>query len=168
MNNELKKIIASLHGKILIMGFKEPFIKEEVDKNNKIITCDLLNPLDTKKVKKEQGPQLKVTELKPKYKKKGLDYILINYQNLSKYFKYFIHDSVYLCKNKIYIFNYNEKIINDYKRYKVNSIVKKGNDGNVLVISPKGVKINKIKVTFYFIKDTIIEIRDKIGDFLVS
>lgn len=168
MEQELKKIIASLTGKILIIGIDDSLIKEEINKNKNIISCDVLNLTTKLKPQKNKLEKIGVKKLKPKYKKKKIDYIIINLPEVSNHFKYLLKDFIYLCREKIYVFNYNQQILNSFNRYKVKIKIKNLKKSNLLEIDTSRATNNIIKDIFYICYDTIIETIDIIGDFLMG
>ncbi|MDD2181269.1 MAG: hypothetical protein PHW32_02745 [Bacilli bacterium] len=168
MIEELKKIIPKLKGKILIIGFDYDKLNQAINKNNNITYCDFLNSVSNNKEKATSGLTLNIRKLKKKYKKKKLDYILVNMDEVNKYINYFIKDSIYICQKKIYVFNNtNPDLIKNYKRYEV-SINNDLKNDNLIEIDTTNA-FNKILMDkVYFISDTLLNLLNKISDFLVS
>jgi len=179
MNKELIKIINKLNGNILIIGNIDDNL-EKINKNPNIIECDIININDNKKEKinkfkdkfnkKEQ--KINIKKLKKIYNKKSIDYILCDYELIKKYMRFFVKDSVYLNKNKLYLYGINIKevkeIINKYKRYDVLVKPTIKDDYFFIEIDNKNSKNNIIKDFIYFIIDTITYITDFIGDILIN
>ncbi|MDD4718874.1 MAG: hypothetical protein PHY00_03540 [Bacilli bacterium] len=167
MIEELKKIIPKLKGKILIIGFDYDKLNQAINKNNNITYCDFLNSVSNNKEKATSGLTLNIRKLKKKYKKKKLDYILVNMDEVNKYINYFIKDSIYICQKKIYVFNNtNPDLIKQYKRYDVdinNKLI-----DNLIEIDTTNAKNKILMDKVYFISDTLLNLLNKISDFLVS
>ena len=89
-----------------------------------------------------------------------------------KYYKHFIKDSIYLNNNKLYI--YADKsidkdlLIKNYKRYNVDIEYTEYKSGFILTIDNTKSKNNFIKDILYFIKDTFYNIAEAIGNLLIS
>lgn len=168
MNRKLKNIIAKLEGRVLIIGFDDVDLTDCINNNTNIIDCDSLNLNNKAKENGKLGKTVNIKKLRKIYKKKKLDYIIVNMEAVEKYSKYFIKDSIYICKQKIYVFGANKDFIKYYKRYDVEVASKKLKDSNLFEINAIKSKNNIILDNFYFIYDIVTELLDKIGDVLTS
>lgn len=170
----LRKYIKSMHGKVIGIGLDNEKIIEEIAKNNKILNCDLLNSIDIKssdcKGKKTKKKYIK--KLRKEYKKKNINYMIINSIKIDKYLKKIIMDSIYINKGDIYYYMNNEyekdRIIKKYKRYNTSIKILKCDDGYIIKINTSNAKNNFFKDIIYYIVDTISNIADTIGDLLIS
>ena len=96
MNRKLKNIIAKLEGRVLIIGFDDVDLTDCINNNTNIIDCDSLNLNNKAKGNGKLGKTVNIKKLRKIYKKKKLDYIIVNMEAVEKYSKYFIKDSLYL------------------------------------------------------------------------
>ena len=97
---EIIKITRSLDGNVLGIGLDEEMIKE-IELNDKIIECDLLNS-HTKGKKKFSlfNKTINIKKIRKIFKKKKVDYVVCNYDEISKYFNTFIKDNIYINNKK--------------------------------------------------------------------
>ncbi len=164
---ELKKIIKKLSGNVLGIGLSEDLIKE-IEDNDKIVNCNLLNPyIKGKKRFNLFNKTIKIKKIRKVFKKKKIDYIICNYDEINNYFGTFVKDSIYINKNKIYYFgNIDISLLkHKYGRYNTNFIVK---NKNLIEIDISDAKNNFFKDNYYRLidfKDKLIEI---IGDLLMN
>jgi len=174
VNSNIKKYIKNMTGTVIGVGIDNKEITETIDKNNKIVMCDLLNSIDIDG--KSQGKNKKkkkyVKKLRKKYKKKKVNYIIVNSNEINRYLKTFVRDSIYINNTEIYYYMdkfYDiENIIKRYKRYNTKIDVIKCDDGNIIKINTSKAKNNFLKDKLYFIIDTLGNGADIIGDILVS
>lgn len=166
--NKLIKIINSFSGNVLCIGISEE-LTDIVYKNNNIINCDILS--NSSKTGKSQifskkNNTVNINQIKKKYKKKRIDYIICNYEIIKPYIKKFIKNSVYINKNKLYFYNNIDSnlIKSKYSRY--NTKIKEYKD--IIEIDNTNSKINILKELFYNIKDTLIFLIEIIGDILMG
>ncbi len=168
MKQEIKKIIPKLKGEVLIVGLDYEEFDELICKNKNINYCDFLNFTNKKKKSGKDGQVVNIRKLRKKYKSKKFNYIIVDINDIKDYLKYFIKDSIYLGKNKIYVFNNNENVLKMYKRYDVTIKTKKIKNDNYLDIDVSHATNKIIIDKVYFIFDTLINLLDKISDILVS
>ena len=149
---EIIKIIRSLDGNVLGIGLDEEMIKE-IELNDKIIECDLLNS-HTKGKKKFSlfNKTINIKKIRKIFKKKKVDYVVCNYDEISKYFNTFIKDNIYINNKKTYYFGNIDIELLKYKygRYDTTIIVKYK---NLIEIDNSKAKNNLFKDTYYRIKD---------------
>ena len=98
--------------------------------------------------------------------------MIINMEEVIKYYKYIIKDTIYLTNNLIYIYSTNkidkEFIIKKYKRYNVKITYTDYKNGYIIVIDNTNGKNNRLKDMLYFISDTFNNIAEFIGSLLIS
>ena len=66
------------------------------------------------------GKNINIKKLYKYFKKKSIDYIICDYEQITKYYKYVFRDSIYLNNGKIYFYlnkNIDMDYILKYKRY---------------------------------------------------
>lgn len=173
VNSNIKKYIKNMTGKVIGVGIDNKEILETIDKNNKILECDLLNSIDINDSLKGRHKKKKyVKKLRKKYKNKKVNYIIVNSNEINRYLKTFVRDSIYINNTEIYYYmdkKYDiENIIKRYKRYNTDIEIIKCDDGNILKINTSKAKNKFFKDKFYYIVDTLNNIADIIGDILVS
>lgn len=104
VNNTVKKYIKNMSGKVIGIGIDNKEFIESIDKNNKILECDLLNSINIKSFNGKKSKKKKyVKKLRKKYKKKNIDYMIINANMINKYLKKVVKDSIYINKKKYII-----------------------------------------------------------------
>lgn len=178
MKFEVKKllpIIKNLNGNVLIIGNLDEKLKKELEKNQKITTCNCMSSITKgKKIRgKEKGTTLNIKKIRKKFHKKKVDYIICNIEEINCYFKTFIKDSVYINKQKIYFYGEKNKyeLKNVKKRYQqYGAEIEEEQFGNrfLLTIHNEKSKTNKFKDIWYFICDSIIWLYEMIGDILIN
>ena len=178
MFNKLGEIIKKVEGNVLTIGLDDSLL-DKFKKNNKVNLYCIYSSENNgglfsrdKKKKTNQGKQINIKKLRKYLKKKSAKYIILNIDEVMKYYKYIIRDTIYLNNNLIYVYSPNnlEKdfIISRYKRYnvKIESINYK--NGYIITINNTQGKNNYFKDKWYFIKDTLYNIAEYIGNVLVS
>ncbi len=192
MEKELIKIIKKLNGSVLALGLSTDLIVK-LQENMNILDLDTINlthkkkgeinsrtkidekkleAYDTKyKIQRLKSKKINIKKLRKLYNKKKTDYIICNYEEIKKYMRYFIKDSVYINSKTLYLYGISNKevntIIKKYKRYDVLIKPTIKNDYFILEIDNTNSK-NSIKDILYFIGDTIESITDFIGDILIN
>ncbi len=164
---ELKKIIKNLDDNVLGIGLSEDLIKE-IENNDKIINCNLLNPyIKGKKKFSLFNKTIKIKKIRKIFKKKKIDYIICNYDEINNYFNTFVKDSVYINKKKIYYFGNVDIDLLKYKygRYDTNIIIK---NKNLVEIDNSKAKNNFLKDNYYRLKDFKDRLIELIGDILMN
>lgn len=174
VNKELIKSIKQMNGKIIGIGISEQKILDTIDKNDSILMCDLLNS-NISSNNNSTGKKSKtfyINKLRKKYKYKKINNIICNVEEIDKYLKTFIKDSIYINKDEIYFYSLKKydsaKIINKYNRYNTNIEKINCSDGLIIKINTKQAKNNYIKDKLFYIKDSFEILADIIGDILAS
>ena len=103
-----------------------------------------------------------------KFKKKKVNYLIVDYDNINNYLKTFIKDSIYITKEYIYFVTNDKKIVTYYRRYKTQIKEVKCSDKSIYIIDTRLAKNNKIKEFIYSIVDTISKLIDLITNLLLS
>lgn len=174
VNSTLKKYIKHMSGSLVAIGIKDTELIKEIDKNNKIVMCDLLNSvsLDSKNTDKKRYKKKYVKSLKKQYKKDRINYMIVNVDEVNNLLKIFIRDSIYINNKEIYYFSDKkyklEKVEKRYHRYTKKTEITKYEDGYILKIDTEGAKNNYFKDKIYYIKDTLSNGADIIADILIS
>lgn len=153
----------NIYGRIVTIGISSNLIKI-LEKNSKIVHMDILQKSEpkffskTKNNKKEKT--IEISYLVKEYKKKKIDFLIMDFNDVSKYRKAFIYETLLFSKN-IIIFNFDEKVELEYKRY--NLEIEKS---DILKIKNNNKKPSKIKKILYNIKDTIDNLLGYLLEFL--
>ncbi len=170
----LIKKVKSIKNNLILIGCSDDVI-EEVNKCNNIKVCYVLNNLSKVSGKYEEKGKLKRINLK-KFKrkfKKNKNTLIVNYDDISIYYKRFIPISVYITKDIIYLYCNHEdekfvSIVNKYRRYKVDIEEIKLSDGVLYKLDCCNKRINFITSKMYIFKDTLENIFDLVGDYLIN
>lgn len=175
MFNKLEEIIKKCEGNVLTLCLDNKLVNE-LNNNNKInlyvINSNESTGFSKNKRKTNKGKVINIKKLKKYINKKSVDYIFCNMNEMYRYYKYFIKDSVYLNKNKLYIYADKkidkELLIRNYKRYKVDIQYTEYKTGYILIIDNTKSKNNFMKDILYFIKDSLYNVAEVIGNLLIS
>lgn len=173
INNELKKIIKEIDGKILLLGDYSDDINKAINGNGNIIYCDQLtrsnNKTDNNK-KFIKSKTINIKKIKKKYKKKGINYLFIEEEQIIEFKNTFIKDSVAVGKNKIYLIKSteSEQIVKMYFRYSKDITIIPCLDGKIICIDVTRSKDNKLKDLWFYIIDSLIDIVNIISNILIN
>lgn len=167
-------------GNVLGIGVDKT-ISEILEKNDRVLNCNLLNSyvkednIETikKKKKRKKLKTIKVKKIRKIFKKKKVDFIICNIDEIKKYLRTFIKDSVYINKDMLYIYNIKdedlkEELIKKYNRYNVKIEEIKDEDTTILKIDNKESKNNFIKDKLYLIIDSLVAFVNIVADLLLS
>ena len=167
-------ITKCLSGNVLGIGVDQR-IAQLLEQNDRVLNCNLLNSKIGLSAGEKQGKQKKISakKLRKIFKKKNIDYIICNIEEIKKHLKTFIRDSVYINKDILYIYNipndeFKEDLIKKYKRYNTKIEEIKDKNDTILKIDNKESKTNKIKDIKYSIIDTAISMFNIISDLLMN
>lgn len=126
-----------------------------------------------KKVKLNNEKKVNIKKFRKIFKKKKIDYIIIDVNNIYDYFKYMASNSIYVCKKKIYLYGKSDFISADsvskkFKRYNANVESIQIDDEYLVVANVKNSKYSRFKEIFYLFIDTFINLGDMITFLLTS
>lgn len=176
--NDLKKISKEVSGNVITIGLEYKTVLDELDKNEKIKELYSMQFNGKKKIKnKEKGKKrnkvVSIKKIRKIFKKKKIDYIICNIEDINRFLRTFIRDSVYINKSKLYIYGSKnnidlELIEKRYNRYNVIINVTEY-EKEVLVEIDNTKAFNKLfKDIFYNIIDILYSIYNIIGDLLIN
>ncbi len=176
--NDLKKISKEVSGNVITIGLEYKTVLDELDKNEKIKELYSMQFNGKKKIKnKEKGKKrnkvVSIKKIRKIFKKKRIDYIICNIEDINRFLRTFIRDSVYINKSKLYIYGSKnnidlELIEKRYNRYNVIINVTEY-EKEVLVEIDNTKAFNKLfKDIFYNIIDILYSIYNIIGDLLIN
>jgi len=174
----LKKEINKFSGGLIGIGLDED-LESQIINNNNINSINFLYNNNIfnggkYKLKSFRGKNVNIRKFKRKFKKKRTDIIVSNVNDIEEYIKSFVGISIYMCKDRIYIYGNKNKcnvpdITLKYKRYKTDIIRKEYNDDSfVLIIDARYAKNYIIKDKWYYIVDTINNAIEIISDYLLN
>jgi len=170
MQKELNKIIKEISGNVVVIGLDNKLL-EKLEQNDNILNCYSLGVVKEGKRKFGFGSKtIKIKNIRKKFKKKKIDYVICEYDVIKKYLNTFVKDSVYINKNKLYFYgNVNIELIKDrYNRYDTTIEVKEYKDKYIVSIDNQKAKNNLIKDTYYRMYDFINKTIELIGDILMG
>ena len=166
-------IAKCVSGNVLGIGVDEK-ISKILEQNDRVLNCNLLNSYSNttnkKETKKQRIKKIRIKKIRKTFKKKKVDFIICNIEEIQKHMKTFIKDSIYINKQILYIYNindeeYKKEIIKKYKRYNTNI---EEIDSKTLKIDNSKAKTNIIKDSFYLIVDTLISLFNIISYILLN
>jgi len=177
MFNKLEEFIKKSEGNVLSICLDNKLLNA-LKKNDKInlysIDSNTNSKLfkNNKKMKNNKGKNINIKKLRKYINKKSVKFMFCNMNEIYPYYKFFIKDSIYLNNNLLYIYaNKNidkDLIIKNYKRYTNEIQYFEYKNSFLIIINNTKSKNNYVKDSFYFIKDTLFNIAEYIGNLLVS
>lgn len=181
MFNKLEKIIKNIKGNVLTIGIDDKLVNVAL-KNESINLYSIFsnkndNRIFKRKNKKDtnKGKTINIKKIRKYINKKSSNYIIINFDEVFEYSKYIIKDTIYVNNNTIYLYLSNDlrnidkdTLIKRYKRYNVNIEVYEYKNSCLLKIDTSKAKNNWFKDKMYFIKDSLYNVAEFIGNLLIS
>ena len=172
----MERKIKKLQGSVLGIGIQDENMLKAIDKNKKIVFCDLLLSKDIDDNDEEGSStrfkQIKFKKLKKYYKKNKIDTTIVNFESILPYYRSFIKNSVCITNKNIWIYSKEESeflsiYIKRFERYNVE--VKKENKQNevLYILNLENKKNYKFKI-FYYIYDLLYDIANFISDLLIN
>ena len=176
--NDLKNICKEISGNVITIGIDYKTVLDELDKNEKIVNLYSMQFNGKKRSKKkEKGKKrdkiVSIKKIRKIFKKKKIDYVICNIEDINRFLRTFIRDSVYINKEKLYIYGSKnnidlELIEKRYNRYNVTiNITEYDKDVLVEIDNTKAFN-NALKDIFYNIVDILYSIYNAIGDLLIN
>lgn len=174
---DLKNACKNFSGNVLTIGLDFPTVDQVLEKNNMIKNNYVMNFNGKKRGKKQEkggrGKNVSIKKLKRIFKKKRIDYIICNIEDINRFLRTFIRDSVYINKNKLYIYGYKNKMDVEllekrYRRYNTNIEIIEYEKEILMIIDNSSSKNNIFKDFIYNISDLGYSLVNLIGDILIS
>ena len=178
--NDLKSIRKNLTGTFLSIGLNYPTVESVIEKNNKITEGYMLvfdgkkkSKIRSRNTSKVSRKKFSIKKLRKTFKKKSVDTLLLNYEDAKKYMRFFVKDSVYINKGKLYIYGKKDEFVIDdienyYNRYNTKISITEYDDNFLVEIDNTNSKNNYFKDKMYKFKETIIYYINVIGDILIG
>ena len=177
MFNKLEEIIKNIDGNVLSICLDDK-LTELLLKNKNINLYSIDSNNNSRMIKSKnkrrtnKGKIINIKKLRKYINKKTVDYMFCNMNEMYSYYKYFIKDSVYLNRKKLFIYINKDfdkdLLIKNYKRYTNNIECNEYKNGYIITIDNSKTKNNLIKDIIYFIKDTFYNLAEAIGNLLIS
>ncbi len=169
-----KKKIPTMRGQVIAIGCLDSILNE-IDKNDGIVTCYVLNNMNRPQEKgmmKGRKKSVHIKKFKHKFKKKRTHVMIVDALEVLEFSKRFVSSSVYITKEDIYIYASKsseelEQMIQKYYRYDVELSKVSCTDGIIYTIHCEQAKTSRFKDLGYLIKDTWNEGIDFLGDYLI-
>ena len=176
--NDLKTICRKLEGTLVTIGLSYPTVESVLDKNTNITNGYIL-VFDGKKKGKnktktgKKQKKISIKKLRKTFKKKTVNTIICRYEDIEKYMRFFVRDSVYINCGKLYIYGKKDEFILDdienyYKRYQTKIEITDYKEDFLIEVDNSKAKNNWIKDKIYRIKDTIVYYINVIGDIMIG
>lgn len=177
--NSLKNICKDAKGTFVSIGLNYPTVESVIEKN-KNITNGYMFVFNGKKITKSDKKTLfrgrkkvSIKKLRKAFVKKSVASFLCNYEDIKKYMRYFVKDSVYINNGKLYIYGkIDEYVLDDikeyYGRYKTSIDIEVYGDSFLVIIDNKLSKNNWLSDKKYFIIDSVRQFINFISDILVG
>lgn len=174
---ELKNICKEISGNVLTIGLEFPTVEQVLEKNDNIkVSYEMsFNGKKHGKNSKNGGKEknISIKKIRKIFKKNKIDYIICNIEDVERFLRTFIRDSVYINKNKLYIYGNKkqmdlELLEKRYGRYNTKIEVLEFEKEVLITIDSSESKINKYKDFLYNISDLGYSLINLIGDLLIS
>ncbi len=176
--NDLKNLCKEISGNVVTIGVDYKTVLDELDKNEKIVNLYSMQFNGKKRSKKkEKGKKrdkiVSIKKIRKIFKKKKIDYIICNIEDINRFLRTFIRDSVYINKKKLYIYGSKnnidlELIEKRYNRYNVIINITEYDKDVLIEIDNTKAFNNALKDIFYNIADIFYSIYNAIGDLLIN
>ena len=175
--SDLKNISKNISGKVLVIGLENKTVEQVLDKNENIVELYTMKFNGKKKTRdKRLGIRVKtisIKKIRKIFKKKRIDYIICNIEDINRFLRTFIRDSVYINKTKLYIYGTKDNLDSEliekrYKRYNTNITITEYNKELLIEIDNSNAYNNKVKDMVYNVCDIGYNIVNAIGDLLIN
>ena len=167
-NKVLLSEVKSFSGSVLGIGDISDEIVKSLNNNKKVTELNILSNKDYNIGSGlGKGKKISIKKLR-KFKKKRINYLLIDYENIDEYIKTIVKDSIYITSDYIYFVTNNKKIKKYYSRYSNDIKEININKSSIYVINSKDTKNNIFKEFIYSIIDSVDRMIEIITNLLLS
>lgn len=171
--------IKNFKGNVLCIGVKDKKIMSSLKKNSKIGVYELSRDEPKrffgykKRVKISKGRSVRIKKFRKLFKKKSIEYLIIDLNSIFDHYKFIASNSIYVCRKKIYIYGnsdyINAKLVaKKFERYKTKIERVQLDNEYLVVVDCSKAKYNFFKEKIYLIVDTFHNFGDMISYFLTS
>jgi len=178
----MKQIIdaaKNMNGKVVCVGVKDKELLGVLGKNKKadIFTIDRIIHksllFKNKKAYLPDGKKINMKKIKKAFKKKSVDYVICDLNEIYEYFKYFLSNSVIINKKTLYIYGTSRFIdpnvlASRYHRYGATTETVIDGDEFIIIVDNSTSKTNWFKDRGYLIVDTFHNMGDMISTSLTG
>lgn len=175
---KIREIAQELSGTVMAMGIDSKLVLDDLEKNKRIEQCALLDCIEVMPIDgmKKRNKKIPLKKLRKKVGKKKIDTILCRIDTIDRYWRYFIRDSIYMTKGEIIYFGKLDEFTIDkeefqkrYQRYKnVNVLFEENSEGILIHVKVNGAKNRFLFDKLYFIRDSLYQGIQLLGDYLVQ
>ena len=171
--------IKNFKGNTLLLGIDDEKITKDLMKNKNVHLFEIELYKKRRIFKKDKskekatGKKVNIKKFRKIFKRKSIENVVINLDNMYDYYKYMASNSIDICNNKIYIYGNKElvttsSIVKKFNRYNTKIEVITDDKNYLIIVDASLAKYNLIKEKFYVIIDTFINLGDMISYFLTS
>ena len=110
MNSRVIDEIKKMSGSLIGIGTDDVKLLETIENNDKIDLCYILSNSGSyskkkfKLFKKGRTKTVNIKKLSKYFKLKSIDNILCDYETVKKYIRFFVGESIYINRGKMYIY----------------------------------------------------------------
>lgn len=176
---KLTDIVKKFSGNVVCIGVTDGAIVKRLNANKAVsvymIERDLKKSIFSrrKKAKVNGGKKVNMKKLRKTFKKKSVDYIICNLNEVYDYFKYFIYDSVYINKKKLYIYGDSKyidpnRLAKRFTRYRAKVEVTSSGNSFLIVVDNSSSHGNWLQSKWYILIDSFHNLGDMISVALTS
>ncbi len=171
--------VDTLKGNVLCICVNDNKITKSLNKNKNVNFFEFSRSekrklfSKRKKVKLNNEKKVNIKKFRKVFKKKKIDYIIIDVNNIYDYFKYMAANSIYVCSKKVYLYGKSDfitasSVAKKFERYKAKVECIQDNDEYLVIANVKKTKYSRGKEILYLIIDTFINLGDMITFLLTS
>lgn len=178
----MKRILSDIKnfkGNVLCIGVTDKKIMSLLNKNNKIGIYELSREKprrffgSKKRMKISKGKTVKIKKFRKLFKKKSMEYLIIDLNSIFDHYKFIASNSIYVCCRKIYIYGNSDYIsakmvAKKFERYNTKIERIQLDKEYLVIVDCKKAKYSYIKEKIYLIIDTFHNLGDMISYFLTS
>ena len=169
LNDEIKK----LQGNVVCIGVNNKKLLKLLKSNNKIGLYELVRYKKSglfshkRRVKMPDGKSVKIKKFRRLFKKKSINHLLIDLNNIFDYYKYIA------AKGTIIIYGESDYlnaslVAQKFRRYTKNITTKQNGNKYCVIVDASDTKYRWLKDKYYIIIDTFHNLGDFISYFLTS
>lgn len=182
----MDKILESIHtfkGNILCICVEDGRILTRLSKNKNITIFELERPKKRKlfsrifskdkRISNKKGKSVKIKKFRKFFKKKSIDYVIIDLNNVYDYYKYMASNSIYVCKKKLFIYGNSDYVdalgvSKKFLRYTKNVTKIQNGTEYIVIVDCNNTKFSWFKEKLYVTIDTFHNLGDMISYILTS
>lgn len=176
LKSAINEKIKNIKGNLLLIGIYDQLAFQLVESNDNITDCMIINEKKFKYNSQDKSrgrlKRFNIKKIRKAFKKKTVENIIINYDEIKRKMHHFIKNSIYISNGNIYIYCNKDEDIDElllrYKRYDTKINVSNEDEYILVEIDAKNAKNKKLKDIKYYIRDIIYIATDFIGDMLTN